>query len=40
MDEWRKEKTHRKRKRNVDPEGDLASMKVTYYDDDGNMVEV
>ena len=45
---WRKtswmngesEKTHRKRKRNVVSEGDLAPMKVTYYDDEGNVVEV
>lgn len=40
LDEWRSEKTHRKRKRNVVSEGDLAPMKVTYYDDEGNVVEV
>ena len=40
LDEWRKENTNRKRKRNADSEEDLAPVKVTYYDDKGNVVGV
>ena len=40
LDEWRKENTNRKRKRNADSEEDLAPVKVTYYDDEGNVVGV
>ena len=40
LDEWRKENTNRKRKRNADSEEDLPPVKVTYYDDEGNVVGV
>lgn len=40
LEEWRMEKRKGKRKRKDDPEEILEPLKVTYYDDDGNVVEV
>lgn len=40
LEEWKKEKKQKKRKRKDDMEADLEPLKVTYYDDEGNVVEV